>query len=634
MSGPSVILYWWTVDYATSYDVYRNGSLYRTDMFLNSVVPAGGTLLRGIFGSLTGGQTYSYYVIAKNSAGTRQSNTINVTAPATPPGAFTLSNDAPVWDTSIPGPKVQLTWTASSNATSYDVYRDGSVYSTGVTQLSFLSSANLTRGQTYSYYVIAKNSTGTRQSNTIIVTIPPAGKLSLSAETFFVAEGVPTIAIPVNRSRGSYGEVTVTYTLVGGTAGNDDFIGAGGSVTFGNGVTSQIVTIPIVDDVIFEGLETFTISLSLIDPTGGATLSGITSATITITDNDVFLPRAAGYTGLLNYDFAGAGYGGLKFQRTAMQGVTGKLLVDGRAFSFVGRVSPSGGVTKSFSYKVGTVLVKPVLTLQIQSDDTFIGTWDKGNGITYRISGEENAAGTSTAPISSMGKYTALLRGEDITPTGGSVRGYLRATIAANGATTFVGALPDGKKLSRASHVSIRGNLPIVFGLYQAGAGYLFGPGAITGGGSARVLAGDLRWFKPPQTRGIYQAGVDRVSIELAGHVWTKPASGLRLVPDFDATGGDMLVTCSAGDLGTEISKVVNLTTKNPLTITPRTAEKLTLSVSPGTGFLTGTFRQLNGITRTFNGVFVQSHAGPSTIEGTFPGVSLPGLVTITIPPP
>jgi hypothetical protein len=164
--GPKVNLIWGASSNATSYDLYRDGSLYSTGItqlsFLNSA-------------NLTGGQSYSYYVIAKNSAGTRQSNTINVTMPAAPvsqPGAFTLSNDAPVWDTSIPGPKVNLTWGVSSNATSYDVYRNGSLYSAGVTQLSFLNSANLTGGQSYSYYVIAKNSAGTRQSNTINVTMP------------------------------------------------------------------------------------------------------------------------------------------------------------------------------------------------------------------------------------------------------------------------------------------------------------------------------------------------------------------------------------------------------------------------------------------------------------------------------
>src|SRR6185436_5797478 len=156
--GPSIRLTWGASANATSYDVYRNGSVYSTEVtqlsFINNA-------------NLVSGQTYSYYVIAKNSSGTTQSNTVSAgpmpSAPVSAPGAFTLSNDAPVWDTSgTPGPSVRLTWGASANATSYDVYRNGSVYSTGVTQLSFINNANLVSGQTYSYYVVAKNSSGTK----------------------------------------------------------------------------------------------------------------------------------------------------------------------------------------------------------------------------------------------------------------------------------------------------------------------------------------------------------------------------------------------------------------------------------------------------------------------------------------
>jgi len=47
---------------------------------------------------------------------------------------------------------------------------------------------------------------------------------------------------------------------------------------------SQTISIPITDDLIFEGNETFTVALS--DPTGGAGLGSIPSTTVTITDNE------------------------------------------------------------------------------------------------------------------------------------------------------------------------------------------------------------------------------------------------------------------------------------------------------------------------------------------------------------
>ena len=91
-----------------------------------------------------------------------------------PPGSFTLSNETPVCDTDPPGPSpaVRLDWTSSSGATSYDVYRDSSLYASGITGMTFYNSANVVAGQSYSYYVQAHNASGSTDSNTIIVSIP------------------------------------------------------------------------------------------------------------------------------------------------------------------------------------------------------------------------------------------------------------------------------------------------------------------------------------------------------------------------------------------------------------------------------------------------------------------------------
>lgn len=105
-----------------------------------------------------------------------------------PPGAFTLSNEAPVCDTNPPGPSpaVRLNWTPSSGATSYALYRDGALYASGITGTTYYNSANLTAGQSYSYFVRAQNSAASTDSNTIIVSIPSnicAGDIRVSPLT-------------------------------------------------------------------------------------------------------------------------------------------------------------------------------------------------------------------------------------------------------------------------------------------------------------------------------------------------------------------------------------------------------------------------------------------------------------------
>src|SRR5581483_9109679 len=96
----------------------------------------------------------------------------------------------PVWDTTSPaGPAVQLSWTSSGGATSYQVYRNGSAVGSSLSGTSFYNSTGLTSGQTYSYYVIATGSGGTTQSNTISVGPMPSapvsapGNFSLSNQT-------------------------------------------------------------------------------------------------------------------------------------------------------------------------------------------------------------------------------------------------------------------------------------------------------------------------------------------------------------------------------------------------------------------------------------------------------------------
>ncbi|MCX2982893.1 hypothetical protein EYC98_18685 [Halieaceae bacterium IMCC14734] len=86
---------------------------------------------------------------------------------------FSLSADTPFWDSRFPaGPAVQLRWRLSSQATDYEVYRDGvKIYPTsGVfTDRSFRNEIGLTPGQTYSYYIKANNSNGPNKTNTILV---------------------------------------------------------------------------------------------------------------------------------------------------------------------------------------------------------------------------------------------------------------------------------------------------------------------------------------------------------------------------------------------------------------------------------------------------------------------------------
>ncbi|NHM01439.1 N-acetylmuramoyl-L-alanine amidase [Flavobacterium difficile] len=155
-----VNLSWTAAANATSYDIYRNGSLYAADVtgtqFLNTFV--------------TVGTSYTYAMVAKNNIGTvaNSNGTLSATAIQCAPGAFTASATPTCSGTTS---AINVTWTAAVNATSYDIYRNGNLYASDVTGTSFLNTYLITAGTTYTYEVKAKNSAGSLNNSNGILSV-------------------------------------------------------------------------------------------------------------------------------------------------------------------------------------------------------------------------------------------------------------------------------------------------------------------------------------------------------------------------------------------------------------------------------------------------------------------------------
>jgi hypothetical protein len=174
----NVTLSWGAVSGATSYKVFRNG------------VQIASTSATTITDSNTTPNTqYSYAVKASNSAGdSALSDPVTITTPSScvkPPMAPTIWAVAG----SSCGGNVFVSWNAVQNATSYNVYRDGTLVATS-SSLSF-TDKGLSQGVTYSYTVQAVNSAGTSPfSNTastkasgVCATVPAAPTLAATTGT-------------------------------------------------------------------------------------------------------------------------------------------------------------------------------------------------------------------------------------------------------------------------------------------------------------------------------------------------------------------------------------------------------------------------------------------------------------------
>jgi uncharacterized repeat protein (TIGR01451 family) len=131
-------------------------------------------------------------------------------------------------------------------------------------------------------------------SNGAVYQIFAANSIQLSSSTYSVGEAGGSARINVTRTGNTSGAVAVDYTtsdtaglancdVVNGIASSRcDYATSVGTLRFAAGESSKTISIPIVDDNISDGNETFTITLS--NP-AGANLGSITQATVTITDN-------------------------------------------------------------------------------------------------------------------------------------------------------------------------------------------------------------------------------------------------------------------------------------------------------------------------------------------------------------
>ena len=112
-----------------------------------------------------------YYINATRSGGNWSNTSVQPS-----PGAFTLSGNGFCGLSNTRS--VNLKWSVSSNATSYAVYRDGAIASTGSMILQDGLPAYVDFGLaagTYTYFVRATNAAGSTDSNTVSLTVPVCG---------------------------------------------------------------------------------------------------------------------------------------------------------------------------------------------------------------------------------------------------------------------------------------------------------------------------------------------------------------------------------------------------------------------------------------------------------------------------
>ncbi len=279
-----------------------------------------------------------------------------------------------------------------------------------------VSLANATNGATIT----------TAEATGAITDDETAPGLSIAAAT--AAEG-SNLVFTVSRTSGDVeNDQTVDYTTSDGTATSSDYTGTTGTVTFANGDTSQLITVSTSDDSLYEGDQTFTVSLA--NATNGASITTAT-ATGTITDDEtapglsiaavtategndlVFtVSRTSGdveSAQTVDYAFTdgtatSADYTGTDGTVTFANGETSQLITvttgDGTLYEgdqtfTVSLANATGGATISTAQATGTITdneTAPTFALSTAS-----GTVQEGGAFTFTIGIDSGSADANTA---------------------------------------------------------------------------------------------------------------------------------------------------------------------------------------------------------------------------------------------
>jgi Tol biopolymer transport system component len=133
--------------------------------------------------------------------------------------------------------------------------------------------------------LVGYDTNGGVQDLFVFLNVQEAGKVRFKAAVTSAGESAGAANVVVSLTGPSATAVSIDYRTVDGTAtAGADYVATSGTLTFAPGETEKTFSVPLIDDTIYEGDETFYISLA--DRTGAASLGEPSIAAVIIRDDD------------------------------------------------------------------------------------------------------------------------------------------------------------------------------------------------------------------------------------------------------------------------------------------------------------------------------------------------------------
>lgn len=221
--------------------------------------------------------------------------------------------------------------------------------------------------------------------STAVVTIRDddrAGTIAFAAPTYTVEEGAGSVLLKVKRSGGAASGVGVHYDTTSATAtgAGTDYTDASGYLAFassGAEATLRSIVVPITPDLVAEGAETFTVTLS--NPDGGASLGAPSVATVMIRDSQATVEFRAssvsakeGATAVVSVERSGPANGPASVRYATS---------DGTATSSLDYKPVSGTLTFASGVKARTLSIPLLRDSLVEGPETVNLTLSDGVGV-------------------------------------------------------------------------------------------------------------------------------------------------------------------------------------------------------------------------------------------------------------